>query len=524
MRGLGLGLGWSLGTYGEALATDVPVNVVAPTVTGTVVQGTELACSAGIWSQIPFSFTYQWQRDGVDIGGATSQTYTTGGSDHGKAIGCVVTAHNAFGASSATASSNTIGPIIVAPVNSVAPAITGTTGIGDTLTCSTGTWSDTPTSYAYQWKRDTVAIVGANASTYVLVTADDTHSITCTVTATNLAGSTAATSNAVTGGASGPVNTVAPEITGGASAAFAYAGQTLACDDGTWTGTPTSFTYQWTSDGVDIGGETANTYAVVLADETHTLDCIVTAHNAGGDTPASSQDIGVLVWSPNAFGANLLAWYNASKLQDGGGSPISVDGTSIKRLVDNSPGGTNYHDYAVAAGTFPKYRKAKTDTNFGPADCFEFDGTQVITVPAPAISLSQPFTVWVVARSDVGDKAQMGGLGAWALFIASGSGQQAYQAGSFRGSTVVNLGLWSIVIMRFDNAGSPKLRVDGTTAATATPGTGAGSSVGIGDYAWGGNAMTGFMADAGVVDGAVSDADIARLEHYLSVTYGVDSL
>jgi hypothetical protein len=84
-----------------------------------------------------------------------------------------------------------------APSNSVAPAITGTAQEGQTLTCSTGTWSGSPT-YTYQWKRNGSNIGSATNSTYTLVTADVGTSVKCTVTATNFLGSSTADSNTVT--------------------------------------------------------------------------------------------------------------------------------------------------------------------------------------------------------------------------------------------------------------------------------------------------------------------------------------
>jgi hypothetical protein len=95
----------------------------------------------------------------------------------------------------------------VAPVNTVAPAITGTAQEGETVTCSTGTWTGTPTiTYAYQWKRNGSNIGSATSSTYVLVTADVSQSITCQVTATNGSGSASATSNTIT-----PIAAVDPD-------------------------------------------------------------------------------------------------------------------------------------------------------------------------------------------------------------------------------------------------------------------------------------------------------------------------
>lgn len=82
------------------------------------------------------------------------------------------------------------------PVNSVLPAITGTPTEGETLTCSSGTWSNTPDTYGYQWNRDGVAIAAATASTYDLVTDDVDATLTCTVKATNLGVSAVATSAA----------------------------------------------------------------------------------------------------------------------------------------------------------------------------------------------------------------------------------------------------------------------------------------------------------------------------------------
>jgi len=87
----------------------------------------------------------------------------------------------------------------VPPVNTVAPAITGTAQEGQTVTCSTGTWTGTPTiTFAYQWKRNASNIGSATNSTYTLVTADVSQSITCQVTATNGSGSANATSNTIT--------------------------------------------------------------------------------------------------------------------------------------------------------------------------------------------------------------------------------------------------------------------------------------------------------------------------------------
>lgn len=79
------------------------------------------------------------------------------------------------------------------PANSVLPAITGTKAVGSTLTCSSGTWSKSP-SYAYQWLRNGVPISGATGNTRVLAGADEGALMSCTVTATKNGVSAVATS------------------------------------------------------------------------------------------------------------------------------------------------------------------------------------------------------------------------------------------------------------------------------------------------------------------------------------------
>lgn len=97
---------------------------------------------------------------------------------------------------------------MVAPVNTVAPAVTGTVEVGEVLTSSTGTWTGGVDSYAYQWQ--TLApgtspaqdVAGAVSNSYVVQAIDQNYTIRCVVTATNADGSADSSSQAV-----GPVAT-----------------------------------------------------------------------------------------------------------------------------------------------------------------------------------------------------------------------------------------------------------------------------------------------------------------------------
>jgi len=88
-------------------------------------------------------------------------------------------------------------PVGDPPINTVRPDITGIPQVGEILTCSTGTWSNTPTAYAYQWFQEGTPLVGETASTHTVTVGDDKNVLTCRVVATNAAGGAQAFSNAV---------------------------------------------------------------------------------------------------------------------------------------------------------------------------------------------------------------------------------------------------------------------------------------------------------------------------------------
>jgi Carboxypeptidase regulatory-like domain len=94
-----------------------------------------------------------------------------------------------------------------APINTLAPVASGTPAAGQTLSCTSGSWTGTPVpTFAYSWLRDGVAIPGTAGSTYVVQAADQGNGLTCKVTATNKSGAVAAVSNTLIV----PVPAVAP--------------------------------------------------------------------------------------------------------------------------------------------------------------------------------------------------------------------------------------------------------------------------------------------------------------------------
>lgn len=198
----------------QAMRNAVPVNTAPPAISGTPKVGQTLTASDGTWSNAPTSFTYQWLRCNasgnscVNVANGTQKTYTLVGADAGHTMRVRVTATNVDGSSSSesaqTAAVAAATTTIAAPKNTAVPTISGTAKVGETLTAAPGTWSGSPTSYAYQWQRcdaDVAAcsnLVGATTTTYAVPAADLGYRLRVVVTAKNAGGSTSATSEITT--------------------------------------------------------------------------------------------------------------------------------------------------------------------------------------------------------------------------------------------------------------------------------------------------------------------------------------
>ncbi|MGO9761414.1 MAG: hypothetical protein ACLP1Q_09185 [Solirubrobacteraceae bacterium] len=293
-----------------------PTNTVLPAVSGTAIEGETLSASTGTWSESPTSYAHQWQdcnaagEDCLDVAGATGSSYTLAASDVGSTVRVVVTASNAGGSteasSAATATVAAAPPPPPAPTNTALPAVSGSVVEGQTLSASTGTWTESPTSYAYQWQDCNTAgeactiINGATNATYKLTAGDVEHTLRVVVTASNAGGSTKATSAATgTVPPQAPTNTALPTVSG-----TAEEGQTLSASNGSWTGSPSSYAYQWQDCNTageactNINGATSAAYKLAAGDVGHTLRVAVSASNAGGSTKATSAATATVLPQP----------------------------------------------------------------------------------------------------------------------------------------------------------------------------------------------------------------------------------
>ena len=180
---------------GLGRAAPGPVAADRPALSGPLQQGKKLTASAGTWAGSgTIAYAYQWYRCDAagahcsSIHGATRSTYTQVAADVGRTLGLTVRATDATGTTSAY--SSIAGLVAAAGSTLVATAQPTLTATGATLSVQQGTWSATPSSYAYAWLRCNAngrlctPIAGATAAAYTLTAGDSGMTVVARVTAT----------------------------------------------------------------------------------------------------------------------------------------------------------------------------------------------------------------------------------------------------------------------------------------------------------------------------------------------------
>jgi hypothetical protein len=150
----------------------------------------------------------------VDLDGKTYQTCQTGAGYVYSAGGGVVTTTSTTTstttttttptttttttATPTTTTTTTTAPTATKPVNTKRPGLSGTAKRGNQLTTSNGSWTGSPTMYAYAWKRcnagNCTTVKTATHQSYNIGSGDVGDQLESVVTASNTAGSASATS------------------------------------------------------------------------------------------------------------------------------------------------------------------------------------------------------------------------------------------------------------------------------------------------------------------------------------------
>jgi hypothetical protein len=302
----------SAGSIASTMAT-LTVNTasVAPTITvqptnQTVMAGQTATFSVTATGTAPLS--YQWQKNSVNISGATSATYTTPAetvADNGAKFDAVVS--NTAGSQTSTMATLTVNAAAVAPTITVQPA-NQTVTAGQTATFSVTATGTAPLSY--QWQKNSVNIGGATASSYTTpATASGDNGAKFDVVVSNTAGSQTSTMATLTVDAVpvSPTITVQPAnqtVTAGQTATFSV----------TATGTA-PLSYQWRKNAVNISGATSASYTTpvtTVADSGEQFT--VTVSNSVGNTPSS---IATLTVNPATASTVDVITYHYDNLRTG---------------------------------------------------------------------------------------------------------------------------------------------------------------------------------------------------------------
>ena len=237
------------------------------------------------------TFTYQWKRNNVTVGGATASTYTLMQADVGSTITVTVSYTDDLGTGESITSLPTS---TISNINDVGVAtINGTASQGNTLTASvTDADGTTGSIFIYQWKRDGVDIAGATASTYILVQDDVDTKITVSIEYLDDFGATENIVSPATGDVANTNDIGIASITGAKKQGLTLTAAISDVDgsDGS------TFSYQWKRDSVDISGATNNTYLLLQADVGHIITVTISyIDNFGTPESVTSTDTDLVI-------------------------------------------------------------------------------------------------------------------------------------------------------------------------------------------------------------------------------------
>ncbi|MBX3737838.1 MAG: immunoglobulin domain-containing protein [Candidatus Didemnitutus sp.] len=313
----------------------------------TVTAGASASFSVTASGTAPLS--YQWRKDGTDIGGATASTYaisTTAMTDAGT---YTVVVSNSAGSVTSSGATLTVNAAAIAPSITTQP-VAQTVNTGASVSFSVTASGTAPLSY--QWRKDGANIASATSATYTIGSAATTDAGTYSVVVSNSVGS--ATSN----GAALTVNVTntatAPSITTQPAAQTVNTGVSVSFSV-TASGTA-PLSYQWRKDGANIGSATSATYTIGSAATTDAAAYTVVVTNSAGSVTSNPATLTVNVATTAIFP------HLAALAIDGSGRLYAVDSTNatVSRiaadgsvyLVAGSSGSTGTADGTGSAARF----------------------------------------------------------------------------------------------------------------------------------------------------------------------------
>jgi len=281
-----------------ANTNDAPTGSV--TITGTVTEDQTLTADTSGLSDADGlgAFSYQWLRGGVNISGATGNTYGLGDDDVGATLAVTVSYTDGYGTVESVTSSATaaVANVNDAPTGTV--TLSGTAEEDQTLTAShTLADADGLGTVGYQWQRAGIDISGATQATYTLTDADVNAAISVVASYTDTHGTLESMASTATSAVAN-VNddpTGAVTISGEAKENQTLtAANTLSDDDGLGT-----INYQWHRNGSAIGGATGDSYLLTLDDVGASLTVTASYTDGHGNVESMTSSASAIVQIAN---------------------------------------------------------------------------------------------------------------------------------------------------------------------------------------------------------------------------------
>ena len=270
------------------------------------------------------ALAYQWKKNGTDIPGATSSTYTTPKtSDADKDARFSVVVTNSAGSVTSNEAKLGVSATAVAPAITTQPAAQSVVAgsVANFSVIASGT-----SPFSYQWKKNGTDISGATSIPYTIATTTMADSGAYSVVVTNSAGMATSTDATltVTATAVTPAITTQPAaqtVTEGESATFSV----------TASGTA-PFTYQWKKNGTDIEGVTTSSHttdATAIGDSGAVFTVVVT--NSVGSVTSSGAALTVNAAAVAPVAPTITTQPTAQSIAAGATATFSVaaTGTSL---------------------------------------------------------------------------------------------------------------------------------------------------------------------------------------------------
>ena len=253
----------------------IPPSITTQPANKTVTAGQTATFSVTATGTAPLS--YQWKKNGANISGATSASYTTPATtqgDNGSLFAVIVS--NSAGSVTSNNATLTVNALI-APSITTQPA-NKTVTAGQTATFSVTATGTAPLSY--QWKKNGANISGATSASYTTpaTTQGDNGSLFAVIVS-NSAGSVTSNNATLT------VNPlIPPSITTQPANKTVTAGQT-ATFSVTATGTA-PLSYQWKKNGANISGATSASYTTpaTTQGDNGSLFAVIVSNSVGSVT------------------------------------------------------------------------------------------------------------------------------------------------------------------------------------------------------------------------------------------------